>query len=69
MVYTVSADAIHGFRLMLDTPAHERIVIIATSGRVDLTAIRMNVERPFLFVVRDHENGIPLLVARITDIG
>src|SRR5919109_3373812 len=25
MVYTVSADALHRFRLMLDTPAHEGV--------------------------------------------
>jgi serpin B len=44
------------------------IIVIPTSSRVDLSAIRINVDRPFLFVVRDHDNGIPLFVARISDI-
>jgi serine protease inhibitor len=34
----------------------------------DLSAIQMKVDRPFLFVVRDRDSGIPLFVARVTDI-
>jgi serpin B len=44
-------------------------LVEATGSIVDHSAIQMKVDRPFLFVVRDRRNGIPLFVARVTDIG
>jgi serpin B len=45
------------------------LVVEVTSSIVDHSAIQMKVDRPFLFVLRDRHNGIPLFVARVTDIG
>jgi serine protease inhibitor len=44
------------------------VVAEVTSLTTDLSAIQMKVDRPFLFVVRDRDSGIPLFVARVTDI-
>jgi serpin B len=45
------------------------LVAITLSRRTDLSAVQMTVDRPFLFVVRDRDTGVPLFVARITDAG
>jgi serpin B len=37
------------------------------SRTMDLSAIQMTVDRPFLFVVRDRDSGVPLFVARISE--
>jgi serine protease inhibitor len=44
------------------------LVAVPLSSSVDRSAIQMKVDRPFLFVVRDRDSGIPLFVARVTDI-
>jgi serpin B len=41
--------------------------VVVTSLPMDRSVIQMKVDRPFLFVVRDHDTGIPLFVARITE--
>jgi serpin B len=45
------------------------LVAQVLSRTTDLSAIQMTVDRPFLFVVRDRDSGVPLFVARITDVG
>jgi serpin B len=45
------------------------LVAQVTSRTTDLSAIQMTVDRPFLFVVRDRDSGVPLFAARITDAG
>jgi serpin B len=43
------------------------LVAQVLSRTMDLSAIQMTVDRPFLFVVRDRDSGVPLFVARITE--
>jgi serine protease inhibitor len=45
------------------------LVAHVVSLTTDTSAIQMKVDRPFLFVVHDRDNGVALFVARIADVG